>query len=118
MGSAYMIPVDKLIDSRTSAVRDIFGLQRMIKDVRGVLEVRSKKELHLMTTKNQQMIDQLNQLKYENAQSSRKLESLQLEIKKDGQCFVKKGDGDKRFLVKRRLTLGFRNKMQEIIRRF
>ena len=99
MGSAYMLPVDQLIDSRTNAVRDVFGLQRLIKDVRDVLETRSKKEVNLMGSKNQQMTDQLNQLKYENGQSMRKLEALQLEIKKDGQCFVKKGDADKRYAV-------------------
>lgn len=99
MGSAYMLPVDQLIDSRANAVRDIFGLQRMIKDVREVLDTRSKKELAVMKNKNQQLIDQLNSLKYENGQSSRRLEALKLEIKKDGQCFIKKGDGHQKLAV-------------------
>ena len=92
MGSAYMLPVDDLIDTRANAVRDVFGLQRMIKDVRVVMETRSKKEVDLMESKNKQMIDTLNQIKYENGQSTRRLEALQLEIKKDGQCIVKKDD--------------------------
>lgn len=94
-----MLPVDQLIDERASSVRDIFGLQRMVKDVREALDRRSKKELHMMANKNQQMTHHLNQLKYENGQSSRRLEALKLELKKDGQCYVKKGDADKMLLV-------------------
>lgn len=92
MGSVCMLPIDSIIKQRSSNIRNVAGIQRLVRDVRTAMDVRSNKEIRMMTDKNEKMKKTINDMNYENAEAMRKLESMRAEIKRDSYCVIKQGD--------------------------
>ena len=89
MGNVCHTNIKAAVGQHEKGMRNMMGVQRMMRDVRDILEVRSSKEQAFMESKNAKMATSLNQLIYENTQALRKLESLRNELKKDGTSLIK-----------------------------
>jgi len=89
IGNVCHTNIKTTVDQHDKGMRNMMGVQRMMRDVRDIMEVRASKEQGFMESKNSKMATSLNQLIYENTQALRKLESLRNELKKDGTSLIK-----------------------------
>ena len=100
MGNVCHTNIKKTVEWNDRGIKNMFGVQRMMREVRDILETRSTKELAFMDSKNTKMASALNQLIYENSQALRKLESLRNELKKDGTSFIRENNLEKKISVR------------------
>lgn len=82
MGNACNTPIAQLIQSKSNGAKDVYALQRMMRDVRDALQNRSHKEIAFMENKNSRMVSVLNDLVHSNAKDQRRLDSLLTELKR------------------------------------
>lgn len=92
MGSVCMLPIDSIIKQRSDNIRNVAGIQRLVRDVRTAIDIRANKEIRMMTDKNEKMNKAVNDMHYANANGMRRLESMRAELKRDGYSIIKQGN--------------------------
>ena len=81
--------IEEMIKRRIEGVRDIYGIQRMVRDVRQIMNKRKEKEIEVLEDRNKEMVTKWNKLVEENRKKREVLESCRRELIRDGSSLIK-----------------------------